>query len=762
MKAKDSIPNVMKLAAKNTIHGKVSSGKTVTSFGKTEQFTDEQCQEYFAELQKQFDIACRDRMFSVDLSYYLSNSGFSTAIKRELGRGEGTIYPETMIAVVDLVDKILNRKNICVLGLIQSSKTAVQVLGAIIACAAMSLRDGKICVPIFVTPNGKSYVGQFESKLERIITCFGEAKIVYKSRSKPCVSINDCLRKTQTEIREEMEIHLENDEMISMKQRIRLQEDIKKFQFSFSNCTVLPVSRKFISLFNLLFSCVLRKDYSLLFMRDECHAAAGEDSVNDRMFKNDIVGYGKSFYEALIDKDHVQCVMTSATNWQTINLEPVPIPVNESYCGLDLCYEHEGSWHKIANGVNKLPVLKNLEEMSVIIGNRDLADIKPSVYKEEEKFSDNDQLRQKYKTHQRYKDAMGIALADLFNWIRANKPKPCNFTDKEFGNCIVFRFANDNDVMDDILEKIVPQLKGFVVVRAYGPSGQYGRVEDLVKHKKISDTEFCLFCATAKARMSDSFPAKFSYGVDLTFDSSTLAALKQGIYGRVCGFLKDPFLVMSVKNVQVIRDHIKNDYRPDKSTKKLHHDQKTIRARTALQFRFGELANYPQFCEIEAELNAMRYGSQVMRSNPGWYTSEFGRNDEHAAHVWKVVSKHWDFIEENLPNFFVNITSEVVLMKPGVTYMGKDDRPRCFVCNDKAQSIPALTTRSEQGSRGGGGKEEDKIVIRVRATKSKNKKPKIVGFDLPVVSKRDQMWVNNVGKNVADASKMKRLKDELR
>ena len=134
---------------------------------------------YYTDLQSSFDQECEKKEveFSLDFSQCTTNS----RIERFLTKQEGWVYKETVIASVGVADKIINGKNIGLLGLVQTAKTAVQSLGGIIGAVSYYLGDGKIAWPLFITPVGKSYDGQFNKKLIDMLVCFKDAIVVNRN-----------------------------------------------------------------------------------------------------------------------------------------------------------------------------------------------------------------------------------------------------------------------------------------------------------------------------------------------------------------------------------------------------------------------------------------------------------------------------------------------------------------------------------------------------------------------------------------------------
>ena len=713
---------------------------------------------YYRQTQHLFNHVTRDCMIQVDLSHYLTLDKFDTRLIDSLNNGEGKIHEETIIAIINLAEAILQRKNVRLLGLIQSAKTATQAIGAIVSCIALYLRDGKITIPLFGTPVGESFEGQFKSKLKKILICFKEAKVTY--RGKGSIKISDYLSLSQERNYTSLEEKLEGEkgQSLSLTKINKLGKEMHDiFSIDDPNCPVMQLSKKYIGLLNLFFSSILDNDFNLLFMRDECHAASSKDSINDKIFKEEIIGHGRSFYDMLQSRDHLQCVLTSATNWQGYHLTPVVIPINGNYVGLDHRYDFEGQSYKIADGLNKLPVIRDLSEMATLIGNRDLADVMPACYSSRESFRKKSKLVKRYKSFENYQESCVLALADLFMWIKENKPKPCNFSDKEAGNAIVFRFMNDNEMMDDFLDKLMEQLSpdSMRIVKGYGEFGKYNRVEDLLKSNRVQEDEFCIFCATAKARMSDTFPQRFSYGVDLTKDSGTLTSLGQGVFGRLCGYFKDPYIILSVDNAKTIRSYITADYDITKIKKKVHQDVIRMKERTGLQIRLEDFKNHPLIVEMFQELNKVRMTKVLCKTrlakrskDSSIFTYECGRDPEIANQFWKVIKKYFSYIKGHMDVFGFG-DSDVELMKPGVAYGS-----RMIVWKDEKKKIPAFVTRTDGDDSNNGGTTDDKFVIRVKSAKG-NRSPKIVGIVFPLVNKEQIIWKKNVISNTELASKMK-------
>ena len=702
--------------------------KQIVLTNKKLDWSSAKCRTYYKSLQRILNKECEKigLPFHVDLSAYTNtNSNIPKATARALGIGDGELHKETIVGFLKAIDQLGDGKNIGLLGLVQSAKTAVQIIAAIFSSMVDHLQNGRITFPLFVTPNGVNYVGQFEKKLKDMTRCLEDAKIVLDCNGKS-ISVKEYIEELTDFKSEVIRKHI-----VSLAPVIATHEYLKlmnAFKWHVDKpFMVLTSSKKNLELFRAIFNAVKKSKSRLIFGRDESHYAVGENSINDKVLSD------QGIYEAMnsVNLSHeFQCVMTSATNWCSLHLEIVTIPVNSNYVGLDFAFKtlDKGNekYISVAGNVKiKLPKIYNTEAFGKICGDHFLKDFIPSYYTDNFAFeracNKDEALNARYNNgdHDRYRKCMEDAFVESMDYF--HKVNPHNGK-----GCLVRMFVNNADICD-FISQVSPKLKTIKMVKGYGTSRKYDHVEELLENNQIQEDDFYIIFVTGKGRMADTYPKDCCYGFDLTRSSNFLATILQGTLGRMCGYYKNPIVVLSPDNCKKVNAFIDGGYTGENqgrlSSTTSSHSQKNI------CFRKENLQHIPKMDELFQRLQR----EAVEKSTPRLYPTKDGKKTNTISilktkgdhrRFWDVISEYFDWMNEHLTELATGVTSEDKLIHP----RRKDDSGRKY-STDK-YGWPYATVRSEgkhfsktQGGKAG----DDKVVIRIT---TRYNKPVICGFDL--------------------------------
>lgn len=495
---------------------------------------------------------------------------FSDAIQEE------GMFPETIDTAIRAMKALDEGNNVALLGLIQSCKSSSQTISAMLFGVVHYLKTGVMVLPIFLLPSGDTYVGQFRHKLEIVTVLFNDAEITIGKNNSVLVkdyyqeyvkSRRSALSKDFADVKD---IVNDRNKVANLLDDLNVKEHY-----------IMPVSRKFQEVFKIIVNAVKQNNWRILLIRDESHNAVAKNSVNDDMFGGafeemleDDPNHQRSpddqaIYDMIRDK-HVQVMAVSATNWVALMepFVPVPVALNNLYCGLDFRYylnnrDEEGLLVAKGNGVKiKLPEIVGLREFSSRVGNSDIKHLKGGLYSNIDNFDKylEDHPDFPFRSHEEYKDRCNKAISDACKWLIVHNPKN---TDASPKRGILLRLHNQNNSAKLLANYLDKSLSGVKVIRYFDDNSRpakFTTIPALMKRNNVGPNDFYLIIATARARMSDSFPINCSYGIDLTRKSSTLAALLQGVLGRMCGYNKNPLIILSDSNEKRIREYIESDY----------------------------------------------------------------------------------------------------------------------------------------------------------------------------------------------------------
>lgn len=687
--------------------------------------TDQQVKDYYRQLNKDFALNNLVAGLKVDFSAYIKNPSLLSEQRQYLAT-DGRLWPETVVTTMEVVEKLLKGRNVGLLGLVQSAKTATQIVAGIIAAIAKYLTDGRWTHPIHLIPNHKgSYRSQFKKKYNELIRCIRDAVISYNGKS---ISIgqymedllikrNEIMAKARTDAKSTFNRSQWNT-LVEMSAKIAGDKEL-----------ILPMSVKIRDVLQVMFKGFKENNHRSILIRDEAHSAIAKKSVTDRLMSDDRLSES-SIYD-IINRCNGDALFmaTSATNWAALHLDLVCLRVNDAYCGLDFAYEDDnGQIVRVAwrHGVEiKTPEILSLSQMAARLGYEPLKWIRPHWYAYQDAFfqhMEEEGLQNLFSGHQDYRRKCIVGISKMVNSLLIEDNV------KGHRGALV-RFVNDNDLMNDAVAMLKEYLDSRIkIVKEYGDSHE--TIDDLLAENKIGPKDIYVVLATAGARMSDSFPKECGYGIDLTYNSETLTAIIQGVLGRMCGYFKTPLVVLSDENVKTIqKKYIDNGFMP-KGGQKLLSEAKQGKQSSYRYFPFADNKEDAVFEKIKGRLQGVIniYGKPMVKN--GQKQVNLGR--EVAIDFFNCVT------DQDLDH---------IQQKYDIRLLGKyetDEQKRThFIVDDRV----VMTVRAEGTDRHKhrGGRPGDKLadgthrlrpIIRVKFV-GRNRKPVVVGFDLVVFQTRN-------------------------
>jgi hypothetical protein len=508
----------------------------------------------------------------------------------------------------------------------------------------------------------------------------------------------------------------------------------------------LPMSIKYKDVVRILVNACRSEGIGVIIDRDEIHWGAGEDSVNDRMFggqgpKNDNVWSEDEIYHLLNDDNYdAQFVAVSATNWAAVQLDVVRIPVNESYRGIDFaCFDRQGEPIRIADGVAiKPPEIFGMTEFVEKFNNPCLQYLRPSWYFREDSFLgalEKDNLP--FFGHTDYRRQMEAGIADAVVSLFAHKPH----------KGLLMRLVVDNKMMEEFIPRLVHELTkrhhgDIKIVRAFDI--EHETVDELLDINDVGPDDRYIYIPTARARMGDTFPTGCDLGMDFTYKSNTLASLLQGVFGRVCGYGKDPTILLSDYNAQVIRGYVENDNFPMPGMKLLPHASTRSGRRRHFPVDLANHGHIPEIAAMAKRISKKLVNSghfiKIKKSKNGkrekWL--EFGKNKVEFS-FWQECVREDDF---EFLNELCRQEMNRELLKPtemddyGECYNIETDAQFAAIKNanpgdvfDPWETYPEITARYDSQESKKGGRHTGRPTVIIRYIR-KGRGFKLTGFDL--------------------------------
>lgn len=692
--------------------------------------TDRQVVLYYIALQNQLSSLKSIPGVKYDLGYYTGpNFNISQSVRELLHpSNDGRVYPETVSTVMRMVNILAGKfaKGLTLLGLVQSAKTHSQILSTILSCVIRWLQDGVYTHPIFLIPNMKgTYLQQFNDKYNELIACHKHIVIEYNGKS---ISLGEYLDNAHYERNKAIEsVSYDAHELIFSKKEWNKFQKQKNLLES-KTVLILPLSSKIIHVFNILFVALARNGQRSILARDEAHAAAANDSISDKIMSNtqlmSTLEKEESCIYDSINKVNGDCqfIATSATNFGTLHFtEKVPLLVNSNYCGIDFGYQQGSNFYQVASYFNvniKHPDIVSQTEMANILGDPIFQWIHPSWYFNENTFLKNMEkydLQNHFSGWTDYKLKVTKSLARGINYMLSSGIKS--------GNKMLLRFYNANIVMDNLLADMKSYLdKDIRIVKEY--DGNHKSIKQLMVLNNVSANDKVLLVPSAGCRMSDTLTNDFCYGWDFTFRTNTLTALLQGVLGRVCGYFKDPYVMLSDDNKTALTEYVHNGFYPTPGQKSLD-NVLTVPDRSYEGFRKVDYSD----SVIDAIIKRLQDTVDKLPIRI--------RNTVHGPKPTIYLGKDIegcflkDYITQDGFNHIVNHCAHFRIMKKNET----DDRGHQYFLNN---SNVVMSVRSD-GHEKIGGRPADggrlRGIIRIRFDKRRGRggfKAVVTGFDIPV------------------------------
>ena len=197
---------------------------------------------------------------------------FSEAIQEE------GMYAETIDTVVRALKVLEDGDNVALNGLIQSCKSGSQTISAMLFGVVHFLKTGQKVLPIFLLPNGDSYVGQFRKKLSWVQSLIYEAKISFGKKS---TLVKEYYRE---DIQKERNSAAKD--FVLQSRPVNLNKVMKNLSdvCSHGDHIVLPVSKLYQDVIRILVNSAHQNGWLSLIIRDESHNAVSKNGINDKMF----------------------------------------------------------------------------------------------------------------------------------------------------------------------------------------------------------------------------------------------------------------------------------------------------------------------------------------------------------------------------------------------------------------------------------------------------------------------------------------------
>jgi hypothetical protein len=311
-----------------------------------------------------------------------------------------------------------------------------------------------------------------------------------------------------------------------------------------------------------------------------------------------------------------------------------------------------------------------------------------------------------------------MAISDSCKWFISKNPKNAQG--------ILIRLANDNAAAGELADFLEKSLPGVTIIRYF--DNEFTTIADLLIQQRVTDG-FYVIIATARGRMSDSFPSHCAYGLDLTRKSSTLGALLQGVLGRMCGYNKNPIVVLSDMNEERIREYIESDY--TKYGGKLLGTSSVKHRNATAQFSLKDFHDDWRMKRIFAKLNTQILGGGRKRN---WFDPakrQIVMGNQYTTDCFFDVLDKEDI--DYLNELAVKKTSLPILMKGqentnGVKYALNDYG---YVVITVRMQTPGKDTK--KGGRAGRRSDEaDRVAYIMFRVGVKYNKPVLEAFDIPL------------------------------
>lgn len=548
--------------------------------------TTSQRRGYYRHLNKWFDLYSRrfakefGRTVNFSAKWYLEGSR-TDRLANKLA-GDGKTFKETIESAMELAAQLAGNDlalAVAVLGLVQSAKTQTQFLGTILACIIRHLKSDRKTFyhPIFLCPNHKgTYRQQFCNKNLAFLACIEELTVTCNRHT---VSIReyleDCHRARNDFFRDipKDEFNLMGDKKGDKFYRQVLLDGT----YAKQTWICLGVSKKHANFLRLIRKMCQHPNHKIIICRDESHAATKEGSQNDCIFSED-KDTDESFYDAVNHHHTAQFVAVSATNFPALSFQRrVKIRIDpKTYCGFNFgvlwMIDEKGKLRfekskpdLVHDGELKEPDVFSLSEYAKACGAKYLPHVNPRDYplgkngKNADRY-DRNVWDDNFADHDDYRKKCEDSIVKLLKYLLIDV-NPKNH------RRALLRFVNDNDEMEAFIQAVERRLPGIKIIREFGRDDPDSTIQQVLESPSVNlkDDEKYLIIVTGGGRMSDTFPGHCGYGIDFTRKSS-ITALLQGVLGRMCGYNKNPLVILSDENAAAIRDYKEQGYTHDDST----------------------------------------------------------------------------------------------------------------------------------------------------------------------------------------------------
>jgi hypothetical protein len=533
--------------------------------------------------------------FSVSISKEIEDISENNAALNE-------IFEQTIKTSIQAISHFLVKNHVSLIGVPQSDKTATQYLAGMLFQVMYYLKYNRFCLTMFICPHSNAkFHGQLSSKFSVLNRVVKKIKVQYNKKE---LSVEDYLCKLKGEI-EKIKDNMKKDNYFIDKEI--LGGDTRGGTICFS------ISKSDIEDFSSFIDELNKNNIFILIVRDEIHLNAKEESISDKAFDNRFLEeeeveneFLNSVYDLFNTEKKYRTALfcgVSATNFKGLHLENVFIEITKDYNGFPLRYplkfpvtdalENKDTYFFDTQqqpeyiSLSKLEWFKNYDDVPFA-----------QLYLREDKFYKCEEVSQDYADHEEYKDEFAHALLNLINYLFAKKMTTYN-ADKdtyEAHNGMLIRFCNDNNTTRDLMQRIskINKDKNLSFYEMFDDTNK--SIKEFYNKKGIllsSNIEKHVLFATAGARSADSFDRRVGYGIDFTNEAGHWTSFFQGVIGRLSGYFKNPFLIITDKNAQALKELEEKDWNPWLTSKPLACDKagNTKRKVKYQSFYFNQLSD---------------------------------------------------------------------------------------------------------------------------------------------------------------------------
>lgn len=447
------------------------------------------------------------------------------------------LFEQTILTSKNIAIQLLNGSHVLIIGLPQSDKSASQFLAATLFSVIYYLKTNKFCAVLFTSPHSNSkYEGQLKEKFRKISPIINEIVVQYNNKK---ISISEYYSAIEQQIFDRCEskavFALLNNQKNGGFKTIRLSKQLKD---KFSN-----LCEELISL-----NCLP------LIVRDEIHLNSKEGSINDQTFEEEAEEtYFGNCFDMFNDKKAL-FMPVSATPWNSLHFKMVPIEFDKkTYCGFPQRYKKNGEEKFLCPDL--MPEVKSFDELDPFFKKYIKLNL-PVCFSKQNKFKKSGIGGSWEDFRKNYAKALYKVISMLYKTNR-HTPKGIKI------NGTLIRFINNNAVTEELIDLIKEENKDQNMNFYYMFDDGTKSVDQFLHENSIDlenqNKKYVIF-VTANARSSDSFPTSVGYFFDCTDKASNWTALFQGIVGRAHGYNKNPIIVLSHKNKQLLEKHKNNGW----------------------------------------------------------------------------------------------------------------------------------------------------------------------------------------------------------